>query len=91
MARRSRIQQMTKPPKPDWLTGAEAGRVLGGVDPRQVKKLALAGLIGVRDLKGVRAIYWREHVEELYRASHTNRTTVPPKVPEGVPEPKPGW
>lgn len=52
---------------PGWLGRSEAAAALGVSDPRAVDRLAGKGLIGVRDLPGVRARYSRADVERLAR------------------------
>jgi hypothetical protein len=63
--RRLSLQDLLEEGLNPWVTAAAAGRILQGVDVRAIAKLAGAGLIGVRDLPGVRARYSRSDVERL--------------------------
>jgi hypothetical protein len=57
-----------------WLNARQAAKLLE-CEPRQVPKLAALGLIGVRELPGVKARFRRADVEALARDSVKPRTS----------------
>jgi hypothetical protein len=62
-----------------WVTAAEAGRILQGVDVRAVAKLAAAGLVRTRNLPGVRRGFNRFDLERLIaEAIHPAKVDEPP-------------
>ena len=63
--------------KPEWVSGAEAGRRLA-CDPKQVPKLAAKGLLTVRRLPGCAPRYLRCDVDRL-----ASEATVPASVNHG--------
>jgi hypothetical protein len=56
--------QVLAPPDP-WVTAAEAGRLLGGLDVRTVRRLADQGYIGQRVLPVGRVGFNRADLERL--------------------------
>jgi hypothetical protein len=50
-----------------FVTARDGARILGGVDPRAVVRLASAGLVGVRNIPGVRARYSRDDLVRISR------------------------
>jgi hypothetical protein len=56
----------TGAPAAEWITLAEAARLLGrSGNPNGVKSIALAGAIRTRAMPGARTLYRREDVEAL--------------------------